>query len=86
MEFKRELKDFIEYVVHYKENVEEMEKLDRDLDNQKVYNGHLKIEKKDLEDKVKFLLDRQDFYLEKISLLRKEKNKLKKELKELKGE
>lgn len=86
MEFIREVKDFFEYVTHYKENVDEMEKLDRDLDNQKVINGRLKREKGELEDKVDFLVDRQDFYLEKISKLKKEKTALKKELKELRGE
>ena len=72
------IKDFIEYVKNYKENVRELENLDRDLDNLKIRYASRKNDIDDLEKENK---------LQQIEVMFENKKVILKDLKELiKGE
>lgn len=72
-------KDFIEYIRNYKSNIEELESLDRDLENLKVRYANKKSIIDDLQKENDYLKNRQDELLASIKEQRKEIRKLKKE-------
>lgn len=71
--------DFFEYVKNYKNNTEEMENLDRDLDNLKIRYGVKKKEIDDLNKTKEYLENRQDECIATIKEQRKQIRELKKQ-------
>lgn len=79
MELVLRIKDFIEYIENYKNNIKEMENLDRDLDNLKIRYGVKKKEIDDLNKTKEYLENRQDEYITTIKEQRKQIRELKKQ-------
>ena len=84
MEIILRIKDFIDYVIHYKDNIEELDSLDRDLENLKMRYAGKKNIIDGLEKENKYLQDRQDELLTSIKEQRKQIRQLKKRDKKLK--
>lgn len=78
-----EIKDFIEYIIKYKENMDELDKLDRDCDILKTEKSRIKTAKEELEREVNYLRDRQYENLETIKEQRKKIRQLNKRNKKL---
>lgn len=74
-----DFKDFIEYILNYKNNIQEMENLDKDLENLKIRYASKKSIIDDLQKENDYLKNRQDELLISIKEQRKEIRKLKKE-------
>lgn len=77
MEILFRIYDFIEYLVNYKNNVEELESLDRDYDILRAKYAKKKSELEDTKKEVEYLTERQTKNLQTIRKLRKELKGLK---------
>lgn len=78
-----DFKDFIEYIKNYKSNVEELDNLDRDLENLKIRYASKKKELEELKQVNKMYEERWDDYLETIRDKNKQIRQLKKQIKEM---
>ncbi len=76
-------RDFIEYIRDYKSNIEEMESLDRDLENLKIRYASKKKELEELKQVNKMYEERWDDYLGTIRDKNKQIRQLKKQIKEM---
>lgn len=84
METILKIKDFIEYVFNYKDNVKEMDSLDRELDNYKMRYAKKSKRLEELEETSKIYEERWDDYLSTIREKNKQIRQLKKRDKKLK--
>jgi len=78
-----DFKDFIEYIKNYKSNVEELDNLDRDLENLKIRYASKKKELEELKQVNLIYEERRDKYLETIKDKNKQIRQLKKQIKEM---